>query len=240
MMRASTCEAAHACEGPGDRAAMAFCSAHPGQVTACDGNARIECGDDADEAERVDCGTVEGTCQIVKHAGGLTESACVSPKLCPGGSKEARCEGASVVLTCQDGAAERIVCKGGQRCVARKDDDDVERASCETAGAPRCSTPGARYCEGERLVSCMGPRGNEKSTVEVTDCGALGLRCEGEGKTAGCYVRGKPDCATDDAPMCDGNAMTFCALGRRMRVACGTIGGTSCEGGTRLACRVPH
>ncbi len=238
MMQAKTCEAAHACEATGAPEAVAYCRAHVGQATACDGNARVECGDDADEAERVDCATLKGSCQIVKHSGGLTESACVSPSLCPAGANEGRCESEGVVLACQDGAAERIVCKSGQKCVARKDDDGAQRASCETLGAPRCSSPGARYCEGERLVACSGPRGNEKSAVEVSDCGALGLRCEGDGKTAGCYVRGKPDCAVEDAATCEGGGMTYCAFGRKVRVACASIGGSACEAGAHVACHL--
>ncbi len=237
MMHAKTCEAAHACEAPADRAAAAFCASHHETATSCDGNARVECGDDADEAERVDCATVQGTCELVKHSGGLTESACVSRALCPAGAKEGRCEAGGTVLTCQDGAAERIACKRGQRCVARKDDDGIERASCEAEGAPRCSAPGARYCEGERLVSCMGPRGNEKGAVEVTDCGALGLRCEGQGKTAGCYVLGKPDCSIDDAPVCDAGVMAYCALGRKVEVTCAAVGAAQCEGGSIPVCQ---
>jgi len=240
MMHAKTCEAAHACEAPADHAAAAFCAAHPGTATGCDGNVRVACGDDADEAERVDCAAVQGTCEVVKHAGGLTESACMSRALCPAGAKEGRCEGAGVVLTCQDGAAERIACKRGQRCVARRDDDGVERAACEAEGSPRCSAPGARYCEGERLVACMGPRGNEKGSVEVTDCAAAGLRCEGQGKTAGCYVRGKPDCSIDDAPVCNDGTMLFCALGRRAEVPCGALGAAKCEGGALPVCHLPH
>ncbi len=240
MMQARSCEAAHACEPSGDSSAMAFCAKHANPSTACDGNARIECGDDDGEAERTDCATLGGTCQVVRHSGGLTESACVSTTACPPGAKEGRCENETTVFACQDGAADRIVCQPGRKCVARKDDDGIERASCETIGAPRCSAPGTRYCEGERLVSCMGPRGNDKSSVEVTDCGALGLRCEGQGKAAGCYVRGKPDCSIEDALTCDDGAMSYCVLGRRVRVACNSIGGSSCEGGTRIACQLPH
>lgn len=240
MLHAKTCDAVKACSSPADRAAIAFCRAHPGTTTACDGNARIECGDDADEAERVDCGTVSGRCEAVSHPGGLTESACVSRTLCPAGAKEGRCEGESTVVRCQDGAAERIACTRGHRCVARKDDDGIERAACEPEGTPRCSAPGARYCEGERLVACSGPRGTEKSAVEVTDCAAAGLRCEGQGKAAGCYVRGKPDCSVDDPPVCDGGTMTFCALGRRVEIACATLGGRACEGGALPVCHLPH
>jgi hypothetical protein len=231
-LRAKTCAAVHACEGEGDGPAVAYCRAHPGEGTACEGDALIDCGDDADEAERVDCRALGGTCRAIRHSGGLTESACVSPTLCPPGAKEGRCEGPTAVVTCVDGAAERITCRAGTRCVARQDADGLERASCEAEGSPRCSAPGARYCEGERLVACTGPRGNEKSAVSVVDCGALGLRCDGAAKTAGCYVLGRNDCAADEPPRCEGATLTFCALGRRVRVRC--AGG--CATAPSLAC----
>ncbi len=244
LLRAQTCEGAHACEASKDAAAVAFCRAHPGQASACESNALVDCGDDPDEAERVDCATLGGTCQAVRHSGGLTESACVSPTLCPMGAPEGRCEGPGAVVTCIDGAAERIACKPGKTCVARADSDGVARASCELVGAPRCSAPGARYCEGDRLVACSGPRGTEKSAVTVTDCGAAGLRCDGEGRAAGCYVLGKNDCAPDEPPQCDQGAITFCAVGRRVRVACAELGGSGCESARNTssvigaACRV--
>ncbi|MBL0195399.1 MAG: hypothetical protein IPQ09_14440 [Myxococcales bacterium] len=234
--RASTCAAVHACEGEGDAPAVAYCRAHPGEGSACVGDALIDCGDDADEAERVDCRALGGKCQAIKHSGGLTESACVSSTLCPPGAKEGRCEGVAAVISCVDGAAERIPCRAGTRCVARTDADGLERASCEAEGSPRCSAPGARYCEGDRLVACTGPRGTEKSAVSVVDCGALGLRCDGSATTAGCYVLGKNDCAADEPPRCDGATLTFCALGRRVRVAC--AGG--CATAPALSCTPPR
>lgn len=233
-LRATTCAALHACELESDGRAAAYCRAHPGEGSGCEGDALIDCGDDADEAERVDCRALGGTCQAVKHAGGLTESACVSPTLCPPGAKEGRCEGPASVVTCVDGAAERFTCRAGTRCVARADADGAERASCEAEGAPRCSAPGARYCEGERLVACSGPRGNDKSAVSVVDCDALGLRCDGAGKSAGCYVQGKNDCAADEPPRCDGATLTFCALGRRMRMRCAK----GCATEPTLACEL--
>lgn len=240
MARASSCDAIHACEAAGDPSARAFCAAHPGQATGCDGNVRVECGDDANEAERTDCGTLGGTCRLIQHPGGLSENACVSEKLCPASAPESRCDGARAVLTCQDGAADRTVCPAGTTCRVRSETDGSSRASCEVDGAPRCSAPGARYCEGDRLVTCAGPRGNDKGTVEVSDCGSFGLRCDGEGKAAGCYVRGVPDCAAEDPARCDDGVLSYCAFGRRVRVACKDIGGASCEGGAVPACKVPH
>lgn len=239
LLEAKTCAQVQACEKKPDARAVSYCKAHP-HGTACEGTVRIVCGDDPDEAESVDCASLGGTCGQVAHAGGLTESACLSPSMCPQGSKEGRCEGPKTVVTCADGAAERIACKANETCVARTDDDGAERASCEVAGAPRCSSPGARYCEGDRLVACNGPRGNDKAQVSVVDCGALGLRCDGQGKAAGCYVLGPTDCAAEDAPTCSEGALAFCALGRKLRVECTSIGAPACEGGTRVACRVPR
>ncbi len=241
LLQAESCDAVAACTTGHDPRAAAFCASHPGQTTGCDGDALVECGDDEHEAARTPCGPLGGRCGQVRHAGGLTESACISPSLCPATAPESWCDRGAVVL-CSDGAASRAPCKAGSTCKAHVDGDGIGRASCEPVGV-RCGNARARYCDGERLVECAGERGDGRG-FRMTDCEALGLRCEdkgparaeGEPQSAGCYVQGVLDCAHDEGARCEDDALVFCAFGRRTRVSCKSIGIPGCTASPFTAC----
>jgi hypothetical protein len=86
---------------------------------------------------------------------------------------------------------------------------------------------GKRWCELGKLVSCLphGPFGE----VAVSDCAAVGLACNDRVDAgAACVVPGPPACE-HAAPRCEGDALTFCAAGRRFRVACQDLGFGACD-----------
>lgn len=227
---ASTCDQVLACmHGGGDARAAAFCSQRPGVVSGCDGDRLVSCGeDDAHESSVVDCAAMGASCREVKSAGGLIVRACWSPQKCPAGAPDARCDGPGVVLSCRDGAFERVACRAGTTCEERRDEAGDATASCELPGRRRCDARGARHCEDDRLVECVtSPTSSGKA--KVTDCVGFGLRCAGVGPRAGCYVPTNVECDKEMLPKCEGGSVVFCAAGRVAKVSCGAIGLGTCD-----------
>ena len=231
LSAATSCDAVSACMyGGGDARAATFCSQRPGVVSGCDGDRLVSCGDDdAHESSVVDCAAMGGSCRELKSPGGLVVRSCYSAQKCPAGAPEARCDGKDAVLSCRDGAFERVACRPGTACRERKDDSGEAAASCELTGAERrCDVRGARHCEDDRLVECE--RGNGPfGKVKVTDCVGFGLRCAGAGPRAGCYVPSNVECDKELLPKCEGGAVVFCAAGRVAKVSCGAIGLGACD-----------
>jgi hypothetical protein len=214
--------------GGGDARAAAFCAQRPGVVSGCDGDRLVSCGeDDAHESTVVDCAKIGATCREVKAAGGLVVRACYSPQKCPAGAPEARCDGPGAVLSCRDGAFERVVCRPGTTCEEHRDEAGETVAACELPGRRRCDMRGARHCEEDRLVEC--DRSGPYSKVRVTDCVGYGLRCAGVGPRASCYVPTNVECDKELLPKCDGSSVVFCAAGRITKVSCTGIGLGACD-----------
>lgn len=229
LAEATSCEKVSACmHGGGDARAAAFCAQRAGVVSGCDGDRLVSCAeDDAHESTVVDCAKIGATCREVKAAGGLVVRACWSPQKCPANAPEARCDGSGAVLSCRDGAFERVVCRPGTSCVNRTNEAGEPTASCELPGQRRCDMRGARHCEADRLVEC--DRTGHYSNVRVTDCVGFGLRCAGVGPRAGCYVPANVECDKELLPRCEGGAVVFCAAGRLTKVACAGIGLGACD-----------
>jgi hypothetical protein len=243
--QATTCDQINACiHGGGDARAAQFCSQRPGVVSGCDGDRLVSCGDDdAQESTVTDCTALGATCREMKAAGGLVIRACFAPQKCPAGAPEARCDGEGAVLSCHDGAIERANCRPGTRCEEHKDDTSGEAtASCELPGRRRCDLLGARHCEGDRLVECS--TADHFGKVRVSDCAGFGLRCTGSGPRAGCYVAADVECDKEMLPKCadDGQSLVFCAAGRLTKIACASLGMTTCNPTARgpvAACSAP-
>jgi hypothetical protein len=229
LLDARGCEQVSACmHGGGDARAAAFCVQRPGVVSGCDGDRLVSCGeDDAHESSVVDCAAIGATCREVKAAGGLVVRACWSPQKCPAGAPDARCDGAGAVISCRDGAFERVVCRPGTACEERRDEAGDAAASCELPGRRRCDMRGARHCEEDRLVEC--DRTGHYSKARITDCVGHGLKCAGTGPRAGCYVPTNVECDKEMLAKCDGGSVVFCAAGRTMRIACSGIGLAACD-----------
>jgi hypothetical protein len=214
----------------------AFCRAHPGVTTTCDGTRLIVCGvDDPDESASVECATFGATCAVVQ-SGGLTTRACVDPARCPSELTKAWCDGPAAVISCHDGEIERTACQTGSSCEAHTDGDGEKIAMCEVPGHVGCASPGTGRCDGSRLVQCEahGHFGHERSV----ECAAAGLTCSQVERTASCTL-GQPLCASGHAS-CDADALTFCAAGQRLHVSCSDIGLTRCEAdgrGPEATCR---
>ena len=81
---------------------------------------------------------------------------CTSPKMCPNGAPEQRCEG-NAVVRCEDGLSDYKACPRGTQCAARTNAGEVV-ASCEgLSGAgrtARCAKPGYAACQGDRATFC--------------------------------------------------------------------------------------
>lgn len=229
---AKSCDQVNACmHGGGDARAIAFCAQRPGVVSGCDGDRFVSCGDDdAQESRVVDCASMGASCRELKAAGGLILRGCFSAEKCPSGAPEARCDG-NAILSCRDGAMERITCQPGTRCEERRDESGDALASCQLPGRPRCDLLGARRCENDRLVECERPGSLGK--VGVSDCGALGLHCLGTGLRAGCYVPSNVECDKELLPRCDGGRLVFCAAGRVTKIACASLGLGPCNPAAR-------
>lgn len=228
--QANTCDQITTCiHGGGDARAATFCSQRPGVVSGCDGERLVSCGDDdAQESTVVDCTALGASCREMKAAGGLVIRACFAPQKCPAGAPEARCDGDSVV-SCHDGAIERAKCRPGTRCEEHKDEAGEASASCVLPGRRRCDLLGVRHCEGDRLVECSSQ--DHFGKVRVSDCAGFGLRCNGSGPRAGCYVAADIECDKDMLPKCEDNngALVFCAAGRLTKIACSSIGMGACN-----------
>jgi len=229
---AQTCEQISVCmHGGGDAKAAAFCQARPGVVSGCDGDRLVSCGeDDAHESSLVDCAAMGASCREVKAAGGLVVRACWSPQKCPAGAPDIRCDGPGTVVSCRDGAYERVTCRPGTTCEEHKDEGGDSAASCELPGRRRCDMKGARHCESDRLVECdRSSNGGHFGSAKVTDCVGVGLRCAGTGPRAGCYVPSNVECDKELLPKCEGGSVVFCAAGRLTKVSCPGIGLGTCD-----------
>jgi hypothetical protein len=220
---ANGCEAVATClHGGGDAKAAAFCGQR-GVVSGCDGSRLVSCSDDdAHEASVIDCAEMGATCAEIKSAGGLVMRACSAPAKCPAGSPDVRCEGGNTVISCRDGAYERVVCPAGTKCEEHRDETGDAAASCVVPGQRRC-IGGLRRCQEDRLVEC------EHGKTKVTDCVGQGLHCAGVGPRAGCYVPENVECDKEMLPRCDGANLTFCAAGRLEKIACASLGLGPCD-----------
>jgi hypothetical protein len=235
---ASCVEAAHGCvevgvcaRTRGDPAAAAFCRAHPGERTGCDGARLVTCAaDDPAESTSTDCASFGATCGEAKQSGGLLARACLSASLCPAGAPEVRCGAHGEIVACREGAALRTECTGGARCEEHRAADGALSAVCEPPGHRHCDAVGRRWCEAAALVSCEahGPFGE----AVVTDCAALGMACDARAAApaggADCVVPGARACEPAP-PRCEGGALAFCAAGRVFRVPCRSVGFAACD-----------
>lgn len=230
LAAAKGCDEIAACTrgSVGDPRAAAYCTAHPGTLTACDGNAFVSCsGEEEGGSARVDCAAVSGKCEEHKAPGGLLVRGCYSPALCPEGAPEERCDGVGAMVSCHDGVVEKTVCVSGARCAPHKEENGQMGATCEpVAGDVHCADVGARYCSKDQLVECIvhGHFGDAR----VSDCRALGLRCAGGGPRAACVIDKPLECEPGPA-RCDGEDLAFCAAGRRIKVSCRGLGLGPCD-----------
>ena len=228
---ATTCAQIDTCmHGAGDARAAQFCAARPGVVSGCDGERLVSCGDDdAQESTVTDCTALGASCKELKAAGGLVIRACFAPQKCPANAPEARCDGDNAVISCHDGAIERARCGPGTRCEEHKDEAGESTASCQLPGRRRCDLLGARHCEGDRLVECAGQ--DHFGKLRVSDCAGFGMRCNGTGPRAGCYVPADVECDKEMLPKCEdgGKSLVFCAAGRTTKIACASLGMDSCN-----------
>ena len=223
------CEEVDTCmRARGNAVATAYCRANPGARSGCDGNRLVTCTeDDPTESSSTDCATFGATCGESKQAGGLLTRSCLSSTQCPAGAPEVRCDGTRAIVGCHDGAVDRTACIGGAHCEEHRGADGTPSAICESPGHRHCDAVGKRWCEQGKLVSCIphGPIGE----AMVSDCAALGLACDDHAETgAACVVPGPRACEHGGA-RCDGDALTFCAAGRRFRVACRDLGFSVCD-----------
>lgn len=230
LAQATTCDAINACmHGAGDARAAEFCAKRPGVVSGCDGDRLVSCGDDdAQESTVTDCTAIGATCKELKAAGGLVIRSCFSPQKCPANAPEARCDGPGAVVSCHDGAIERAACRPGTTCEEHRDEASGDTtASCSLPGRRRCDMLGARHCEGDRLIECSGQ--DHIGKIRVSDCGGFGLRCNGTGPRAGCYVGNDVECDKEMLPKCEDGAIVFCAAGRLTKIPCQKLGMGRCN-----------
>lgn len=223
------CGQVDACaRGKHDAPATAYCKAHAGARTACEGNRLVTCSeDDPGESTSVDCAAFGGACGDSKQAGGLVARACLSPALCPQGAPEVRCDAAAnAVVSCHEGAVERTACAAPARCEEHRAADGAVSVVCERPGHRHCDAVGKRWCEQGKLAACE-PHGPFGEAV-VTDCAALGLVCDERGDAAACVAPGAHAC-DKTPPRCEGDALTFCAAGRRFRMTCKDLGFSACD-----------
>jgi hypothetical protein len=225
---AKGCDQVNACvHGAGDPKAVEFCAKRQGVVSGCDGDRLVSCGDASfAESYVVDCAKLGAACRETKAAGGVIVRGCFSPQKCPANAPEARCDG-NAVLSCRDGAMERVECKPGTKCGERKDGSGEAIATCELPGRRRCDLLGSRRCEDDRLVECE--RGPAATRARVSDCSGLGLHCQGVGPRAGCYVAENVECDKEMLPRCEQGKLVFCAAGRVTRLACADLGLGPCN-----------
>ncbi|HEY6460661.1 MAG TPA: hypothetical protein VIY73_10940 [Polyangiaceae bacterium] len=226
---ARDCEAVRACvRGGVDSRAAAYCGAHRDARTECDGNRLVTCSsDDPNESTAIDCASFGATCGDSKQSGGLLARACLSPSLCPPGSPEVRCEGDRAMIGCHDGAVERTACSPGARCEEHRGVEGTGSVLCETSGHRHCDAVGARWCEHDALVTCQahGPTGE----AIVTDCAASGLTCDDHLENGAACVVAAPRACDRGPTRCDGDALTFCAAGARVRISCRDLGFATCD-----------
>lgn len=229
VAEARGCAGVNAClRSRGDAEAVAFCSADHGLRAACAGNQLVTCSeDDPEESTSIDCAALSATCGESGLPGGLLTHACLAPSICPPSVMESHCAGTGAVLSCREGAVERVECAGGATCVERRPSDGNREAVCETAAHRRCDTVSARWCEGTALVQCQ-PQGALGKAV-TSDCAAFGMACVNHAASGpGCVVPGSRACE-GRAPRCEGDALTFCAAGEQLRVSCRDEGFGGCD-----------
>ncbi|MGH7331063.1 MAG: hypothetical protein ACREJX_22165, partial [Polyangiaceae bacterium] len=146
LAKSKSCKDVSQCvHGDADAVAGAFCSSHPGVLSACDGRHFVTCADPAEDSTVVDCGKLGGTCSENRLEGGLVVRGCTSQTLCPAGAPETRCDGERALIACRDGLVDRAICKPGNRCTAHHDPDG-ESAACAPASAGRCTGEGSGEC----------------------------------------------------------------------------------------------
>ena len=237
MMHAKSCADVTRCTHPrADGQAESFCKAHPGVLTACDGRSLLTCqGDDASESTAVDCAALGGTC-AERRDGELVVRGCASPKLCPAGAPDQRCDGDAVVA-CTDGIAERNACPRGWRCAAGADDRGAPTARCRSRSGRDCALAGTAFCEGDVAYACV--QNGRFAGMHSADCAALGLACVVRAGRVSCVRRGPASCAEEPAT-CAGDALRFCAGGEPFRVSCKELGFAGCDpagGGGEALCK---
>jgi hypothetical protein len=231
---AKGCEQVNACvHGAGDAKAVEFCAKRQGVVSGCDGERLVSCGDASGaESYVVDCAKLGASCRETKSGAGIIVRACFSPQKCPAGAPPERCDG-NAVLSCRDGAMERIECKAGTKCEERKEEGE-NTASCVLPGRRRCDLLGSRRCEDDRLVECERMAGGGSAAKpKISDCPGLGLHCSGVGPRAGCYVPTNVECDKELLPKCEAGKLVFCAAGRVTKIACSSIGLGNCNPAAR-------
>jgi len=240
MMRAKDCAEALACtRESADAVAERYCKAHPGALTACDGNHLISCeGEGAEESVATDCAAIGGTCGERRPGGpvGIAERGCLSERMCPPGAPEHRCDGESAVIDCNDGIAQRNVCPPGSRCAADRDESGAATAQCRAASGRECTMGGAAFCEGDVAFACV--QSGRFRGLHSADCGAFGLGCVVRSGRVFCAPRGEAPCAAG-AASCSGDDLAFCAAGQSFRVSCKQLGFAGCDpsgGGKEALC----
>jgi hypothetical protein len=238
VMRATTCPAVHACTHEHeDRTAAAYCAAHPGVFSACDGKRFISCeGDQGQESTLVDCATLGGTCGQHDN-GGLVVRGCVSPSVCPPNAPERRCEG-DALIGCEGDIAERSVCSKGTHCRAAPDENGSPSASCEVDGATRCTSASMARCEGDVAVACVV--NGRYPGVHRTSCADYGLTCAMRSGRTSCVSKNASACTVGSPARCMGDDLDFCAAGTELRVSCKELGFIGCAAdgkGPSAACR---
>jgi hypothetical protein len=227
LSSARTCGAVRACLHPSrSGSSAAFCRAHPGAMTGCDGTALVSCGaDDPEESTALDCASLGAKCGDLTQAGGLSTHACVDPARCSTELTSAWCSGTRAVVSCHEGEIERTPCKAGTTCREHTDKDGEHVALCEGSGHASCTTPGKKRCDKSTLVECEthGHFAHE----HAVDCATTGLGCSLVDGGAAC-TSATPACMGGHAT-CEGNTLAFCAAGVRVSIDCNDIGLGPCE-----------
>ncbi len=238
LAKARSCREVERCiGGDADAVAAAYCAAHPGVLSACDGARFVTCVDPIEDSTVVDCSKLGGTCGENRIEGGLVVRGCESASLCPAGAPEMRCDGDRAVVACRDGIVDRTVCKASERCGIHRDPNGDQVAACLLSSETRCVAEGLAECDGDRLVECVSA--GHFGRLRSSDCAAHGMRCALRGSSASCVVTDPPAC-TSFSPKCDGNLLEFCAEGVVAKVACAEIGMGICDPsahGPEAACR---
>lgn len=237
VMKAKSCaDMSHCTHVRADGLAETFCKAHPGTLSACDGNELLECeGDSSIESTATDCVALGGTCGEHKNAG-LVERGCISPRMCPQGAPEHRCDG-DAVIDCDDGIADKNACPPGSHCVSGKDENGAPTARCRSARGRECTLAGSAFCEGDVAYVCV--QNGRFAGLHSADCGALGLACTVRSGRVACVRRGPAECAAEPAT-CSGDELRFCAAGESFHVSCKELGFASCDpagGGGEALCQ---
>jgi hypothetical protein len=230
VARAKSCADVDGClrERGGNAVAAAYCRAHPGEQTACDGAKLVTCAeDDPAESTVTDCAALGAACGETHAAGGLITRGCMSPSRCPAGAPEARCDSdGNAIVSCHDGAIERTPCARGVPCEERRGSDGAVSVQCEPPGHVHCTDAGKSWCDGARLFTCSAH--GHTGEMKIVDCAAVGMACDASLPHAACAVPGVRSCSPA-AARCDGSSLSFCAAGRSVKIACDSIGFGRCD-----------